>query len=58
MADITPSRFGHYMSNKRTVLGVARHGGTLEELVIYRQKYGDRELWVRPVAMFAGLRAP
>jgi hypothetical protein len=35
------------------VLGVARHSETLEELVVYRQEYGDRGLWVRPAAMFA-----
>jgi hypothetical protein len=34
------------------VLGVARHSETLEELVVYRQEYGDRGLWVRPLAMF------
>jgi hypothetical protein len=32
---------------------VARHKETLEELVVYRQEYGDRSLWVRPAAMFA-----
>jgi hypothetical protein len=35
------------------VLGVARHSETLEELVVYRQEYGERGLWVRPAAMFA-----
>jgi hypothetical protein len=35
------------------VLGVARHSETLEELVVYRQEYGDHGLWVRPAAMFA-----
>ncbi|MFM8708297.1 MAG: DUF1653 domain-containing protein [Planctomycetia bacterium] len=29
------------------------HCETLEELVVYRQEYGDRGLWVRPAAMFA-----
>ena len=35
------------------MLGVARHSETLEELVVYRQEYGERGLWVRPAAMFA-----
>jgi hypothetical protein len=26
---------------------------TLEELVVYRQEYGERGLWVRPAVMFA-----
>lgn len=53
MADIAPGRYRHYKGNEYTVLGVARHSETLEELVVYRQEYGDRGLWVRPAAMFA-----
>jgi cupin 2 domain-containing protein len=45
-------RYRHYKSNEYTVLGVARHSETLEELVVYRQEYGDRGLWVRPKQMF------
>ena len=54
MADIRPGRYRHSKGNEYTVLGVARHSETLEELVVYRQEYGDRGLWVRPAAMFAG----
>jgi hypothetical protein len=53
MAEITPGPYRHYKGNEYTVLGVARHSETLEELVVYRQEYGDRGLWVRPAAMFA-----
>ena len=53
MAAIMPGRYRHYKGNDYTVLGVARHSETLEELVVYRQDYGDRGLWVRPAAMFA-----
>ncbi|NBS26635.1 MAG: DUF1653 domain-containing protein, partial [Gammaproteobacteria bacterium] len=35
--------------------GVARHSETQEELVVYRQEYGERGLWVRPAVMFAGM---
>lgn len=52
MAGITTGRYRHYKGNEYTVLGVARHSETLEELVVYRQEYGDRGLWVRPAAMF------
>jgi len=31
---------------------VARHSETDEELVVYRQEYGDHSLWVRPAQMF------
>ena len=53
MSNIRPGRYRHYKGNEYTVLSVARHSETLEELVVYRQEYGDRGLWVRPAAMFA-----
>ncbi|MCP4194400.1 MAG: DUF1653 domain-containing protein [Planctomycetaceae bacterium] len=45
-------RYRHYKGNEYTVLGVARHSETDEELVVYRQEYGERGLWVRPKQMF------
>ena len=45
-------RYRHYKGNEYTVLGVARHSETDEELVVYRQEYGKRGLWVRPKQMF------
>ena len=53
MSAMRPARYRHYKGNDYTVLGVARHSETLEELVVYRQEYGERGLWVRPAAMFA-----
>lgn len=53
MAEIKAGRYRHYKGNEYTVLGVARHSETLQELVVYRQEYGERGLWVRPAAMFA-----
>jgi hypothetical protein len=53
MTTVQPGRYRHYKGNEYTVLGVARHSETLEELVVYRQEYGDHGLWVRPAAMFA-----
>lgn len=52
MDEIRPGRYRHYKGRDYTVLGVARHSETLEEVVVYRQEYGDRSLWVRPSAMF------
>lgn len=49
---IQPGRYRHYKGNEYTVVGAARHSETLEELVVYRQEYGDRGLWVRPRQMF------
>ena len=45
-------RYRHYKGNEYTVLGIAKHSESLEELVVYRQEYGDHGLWVRPKAMF------
>jgi cupin 2 domain-containing protein len=50
---IQPGRYRHYKGNEYTVLGTARHSETLEELVVYRQEYGEHGLWVRPKQMFS-----
>jgi hypothetical protein len=49
---MTSGRYRHYKGCEYIVLGVARHSETDEELVVYRQDYGDRSLWVRPKEMF------
>ena len=49
---IVGGRYRHYTGNEYTVLGVARHSETLEEMVIYRAEYGERGVWVRPKEMF------
>ena len=48
-------RYRHYKGNEYVVVGVARHSETEEELVVYHQDYGERSLWVRPLAMFREL---
>jgi cupin 2 domain-containing protein len=53
MSGILPGRYRHYKGNEYTVIGTARHSETLEELVVYRQEYGEHGLWVRPKAMFS-----
>jgi hypothetical protein len=52
MTPIPPGRYRHFKGQEYTVIGVARHSETQEELVVYRQGYGDRSLWVRPRQMF------
>lgn len=52
MDAVRPGRYRHYKGNEYTVVGVARHSETHEELVVYRPEYGDGGLWVRPLAMF------
>jgi len=50
---IKPGRYRHYKGNEYTVVGTARHSETLEELVVYRQEYGEHGLWVRPKQMYS-----
>jgi len=49
---IPTGRYRHFKGNEYIVIGVARHSETGKELVVYRQDYGDRSLWVRPLDMF------
>lgn len=52
MSAIQPGRYQHFKGKEYTVIGLGRHSETEEELVVYRQEYGDRSLWVRPRKMF------
>ena len=53
MTMISPGRYRHYKGKDYIVIGVGRHSEDVkQELVVYRQDYGDRSLWVRPKAMF------
>ena len=52
MSIIHIGRYRHYKGREYTVIGVARHSETEEELVVYRQEYDDHGLWVRPLTMF------
>ena len=52
MTTVHPGRYRHYKGKEYTVLGVALHSETQEELVVYRQEYGEDRLWVRPKQMF------
>jgi hypothetical protein len=52
MYTVRLGRYRHYKGKEYTVLGVARHSETEEELVVYRKEYDDHGLWVRPLAMF------
>ena len=53
MNTVKIGRYRHYKGKEYTVIGVARHSETEEELVVYRQEYDDHGLWVRPKAMFS-----
>lgn len=44
--------FEHYSGRRYEIIGVCRHSETLEEMVVYRALYGEKDLWVRPLSMF------
>ena len=46
------ARYRHYKGNEYTLLHVARHSETLEEMIIYRAEYGEGGVWARPKEMF------
>ena len=47
-----PGRYRHYMGPEYQVLGVARLSETDEDHVVFRPRYGEGGLWIRPLAMF------
>ncbi len=45
--------YRHYKGNLYQVLHTAQHSETEEALVVYRCLYGEYNVWVRPLTMFA-----
>lgn len=52
MNDIKLGKYRHFKGNEYEVIGIAKNSETLEETVVYRALYGEKELWVRPAAMW------
>lgn len=44
--------FEHFKGRRYRLVEFAVDSETLAPLVVYRQLYGERRLWVRPAAMF------
>ena len=44
--------FRHFKGNRYRLEGYAKDSETLEEMVVYRQLYGEGGLWVRSAEMF------
>jgi hypothetical protein len=45
-------KYRHYKGNEYDVIDLARHSESLEWIVVYRPRYGEAGLWVRPYEMF------
>lgn len=50
--EIKKGKYRHFKGNEYEVLFVGKHSETLEEYVVYRALYGEREVWVRPASMW------
>lgn len=44
--------YRHYKGNNYKLLAVATHSETLEKMAVYQALYGERGIWVRPLAVF------
>ena len=49
---VKPGKYRHFKGNEYEVLYIAKNSETLEEFVVYRALYGDREVWIRPAYMW------
>lgn len=54
--EILPGHYyRHFKGGLYYVLGIATDTETEQKVVVYRAQYGNRELFVRPYDMFAGI---
>ena len=56
---VEPGLYKHYKGNLYEVICIAHHSETLEEMVVYKAlyktKFGENSVWVRPAKMFEEL---
>ena len=45
-------KYRHFKGNEYEVIAIAKNSETLEEMVVYKALYGEKELWVRPALMW------
>ena len=45
-------KYRHFKGNEYEVIYVAKDSETLEDVVVYKELYGNGEIWVRPLKMF------
>jgi cyclomaltodextrinase len=44
--------YRHFKGKNYKVVMIAKHSETLEDYVVYQALYGEKGMWVRPLAMF------
>lgn len=50
--EIKFGKYKHFKGGEYEVVAVAKNSETLEEMVVYRALYGEKEYWVRPKCMW------
>ena len=50
--EIKLGKYRHFKGMEYEVIGLARHSESDEKMVVYRARYGEGELWVRPASMW------
>lgn len=45
-------KYRHFKGNEYEVIAIAKNSETMENTVVYRALYGEREFWVRPLSMW------
>ena len=45
-------KYRHFKGKEYSVLGVAKHTETGEDLIVYKALYGEGEIYARPYEMF------
>jgi hypothetical protein len=49
---LKPGLYRHFKGKEYQVIGIAKNSESLEEFVVYRALYGEKQLWIRPLKMF------
>ena len=52
MGQLKGREFRHFKGNRYELVDYAKDSETTEQMVVYRQLYGEGPLWVRPAKMF------
>lgn len=49
---IEKGKYRHFKGKEYEVLDIGKHSETLELMVVYRELYGNGNLWIRPASMW------
>ena len=52
MEPVKLGHWRHFKGGEYDVIAIAKHSETEEDMVVYRARYGDRDVWVRPASMW------